>query len=402
MKRKALLKFAALWLMVVACIVVSLLTLLVSGGISGRRWVSADEADMLERYARLETVRDRLIKDYYREVDEDELLEGAVRGMMAALDDPYTFYYSPEEMSAHEEQSGGEYEGLGIAVQPDEQGRIQIIRIYKGSPAEQAGMCVGDCILVVNGEDVDARTEQALDEAIGEIRGEAGETLRLKVLREGEQIELTAVCGAVSASQVEHSMLPGDVGYIELFRFTGDDVEGFKAALAELQEQGARGLVIDLRNNPGGLLEDVVAIADELLGECTIVYTQDRAGSRKDYYSDAACCELPLAVLINGESASASEILAAAVQDLDRGTLVGTRSFGKGIVQTIVTFENDGAGMQYTSAEYFTPLGKNIHGVGITPDVIVESETVNRSGIADLEADVQLQAAVTAVRAEMG
>ena len=169
-------------------------------------------------------------------------------------------------------------------------------------------------------------------------------------------------------------------------------------ALESLEAQGARALIIDLRNNPGGILDDVVDIADLLLGECTVVYTEDRDGSRVDYYSNAEMCELPLAVLINDMSASASEILAAAVQDTGRGTIVGTRSYGKGIVQTVLTFETDGAGMQYTSAQYFTPSGKNIHGTGVTPDVLVAGEFENYSGEPDVENDVQLRAAMDAVR----
>ena len=178
-------------------------------------------------------------------------------------------------------------------------------------------------------------------------------------------------------------------------------MSAFTEALAEMEEQGARALVIDLRNNPGGKLDDVVAIADQLLGECEVVYTEARDGSREDYYSDAGQCELPLAVLINDMSASASEILAAAVQDHERGVLVGTRSYGKGIVQTLITFEEDGAGMQFTSAEYFTPKGKNIHGVGVTPDVVVESDYVNYSGEPDVADDEQLRAAIAQLEAQL-
>ena len=235
---------------------------------------------------------------------------------------------------------------------------------------------------------------QSLDDAVLRMKGEPGSDVILTVLRNGERIELSVTRGDVSVSNVESAMLPGAIGYIEIFQFSGDDVTGFTAALEELEAQGARALIVDLRNNPGGILDHVVAIADLLLGECTVVYTQERDGSRVDYYSDAACSDLPLVVLVNGMSASASEILAAAVQDLDRGTIVGTRSYGKGIVQTVITFENDGAGMQYTSAEYFTPAGKNIHGTGVTPDVVVEGDFSNYSGEPDVENDVQLQAAM--------
>ena len=395
MKRKNAIILSVVWLLVMAAIVASTVTLLASGGL-GPRGTRRAEREMIERYARLESVRRALSEGYYQEVDEDALMTGAIRGMMASLNDPYTFYYTPEEMASHAEQTEGAYQGLGFLVQNNAEGSIEVVRVYDGGPADAAGVRVGDRIVAVSGV-----SAQSLDGAVERMKGEAGTEVELTVLRGEERIELTVLRGDVSASNVESALLDGGIGYIEIFQFTGDDVTAFDAALEELQSQGAKGLVIDLRNNPGGILDDVVAIADRLLGECTVVYTQDREGGRADYYSDADCCELPLAVLVNGMSASASEILAAAVQDLDRGEIVGTRSYGKGIVQTLVSFEEDGAGMQYTSSQYFTPNGKNIHGVGVTPDIVVDSDYANYSGEPDVEDDTQLRAAIAAVEAEL-
>ena len=401
MKRKNAIILSVVWLLVMVSIVASTVTLLASGGLGGTRWVSAAEHDMIERYARLEAVRSTLSEGYYQDVDDEELMIGAIRGMMASLGDPYTFYYTPDEMTSHTEQTEGAYQGVGILVQNNDEGYIEIIRVYSGGPADVAGAKVGDCIVAVDGVTVRGLNSQTLDDAVNRMKGEPDSEVAVTVLRGGERIELRIIRGDVSVSNVESTMLPDEIGYIEIFQFTGDDVTGFTEALEALESQGARALIIDLRNNPGGILDDVVAIADQLLGECTVVYTQERSGSRVDYYSDAECSDLPLAVLVNEMSASASEILAAAVQDLGRGTIVGVRSYGKGIVQTVIGFDGDGAGMQYTSAEYFTPSGKNIHGTGVTPDVIVAGDFSNYSGKPDVENDVQLRAAIEAVAAEL-
>ncbi len=396
MKRRNVIILSVVWLLVMVSIVASTATLLATGSFPIGRSRS-EERDMASRYARLETVRRELSEHYYEEVDEDALLTGAIRGMMATLGDPYTFYYTPEELTAHDEQTEGAYQGLGFLVQNNASGQIEVIRVYSGGPADAAGAQVGDRIVAVDGAPVQGVSAQSLQDAVERMKGEAGTEVCVTVLRDGERVDLDILRGDVAASNVESSMLPDQIGYIEIFQFSGDDVSAFESALDSLEEQGAKGLVIDLRNNPGGKLDDVVKIADMLLGECTVVYTQERDGSREDYYSDAECCALPVSVLINGMSASASEILAAAVQDLDRGTVVGTRSYGKGIVQTLLSFEEDGAGMQYTSALYFTPSGKNIHGVGVTPDVIVDSDYENYSGEPDVERDEQLRAAIEAV-----
>ena len=400
MKRKNAIILSVVWLLVMVSIVASTVTLLASGGFGGPRWVSAAEHDMIERYSRLEAVRRTISEGYYQDVDEDALMTGAIRGMMASLGDPYTFYYTPDEMTSHTEQTEGAYQGVGLLVQNNDEGYIEIIRVYSDGPADAAGARVGDCIVAVDGVPVRGANSQTLNDAVDRMKGEPDTEVTVTVLRDGERIELGIRRGDVSVSNVESAMLPGEIGYIEIFQFSGDDVNGFTAALEALEEQGARALIIDLRNTPGGILDDVVAIADLLLGECTVVYTQERDGSRVDYYSDAEGCELPLAVLVNDMSASASEILAAAVQDLGRGTVVGVRTYGKGIVQTVIGFEDDGAGMQYTSAEYFTPSGKNIHGTGVTPDVLVAADFSNYSGEPDVENDVQLRAAMEAVKVE--
>lgn len=401
MKRKNAMILGIAWLMIMVSIAASTVTLLVSERSSQEKhWVSSGEYDVIDRYSRLEEVRSALKQGYYQEVDDEQLLTGAIRGMMASLEDPYTFYYTPDEMKKHDEESQGAYHGVGLLVQNNADGLIEIIRVYADGPAEAAGAKMGDLILKVDGVEVSGETAQTLNAAVDLMKGEDGAPVVLTVKRGQQTLDLTAVRGDVTISNVSHSMLEDGVGYIGIYQFTGDDVTAFKAALNALESANARALVIDLRNNPGGLLDDVVAIADMLLPEGLVVYTEDRAGSRQDYYSDGECSELPVAVLINGMSASASEILAAAVQDRGRGVVVGEQSYGKGIVQTIVDFEEDGAGMQYTSSCYYTPSGKNIHGTGVTPDIEVGdgADFVPDANSPDAEADAQLRAALNALR----
>ena len=399
MKKKNLMILAIVWLLVMVSIAASTITLLVSGRSSqGSHWVSSEAYEMIERYSKLETVRSALVENYYEEVDEDTLMTGAIRGLMAALEDPYTYYYSPDEWERHGEEAQGAYHGLGLLVQNNAEGYIEIIRVYEGSPAEDAGVCAGDLIVSVDGTEVSGESAQTLNEAVLYMKGEDGTEVALTVLRDGEALTLRVKRGSVNVSNVRACMLEGEIGYVNIYQFMGDDVDAFSEALESLQRDGARALVIDLRNNPGGLLDDVVEIADLLRPEGLIVYTQDRAGSRQDYYSDDAYCDLPLAVLINDMSASASEILAAAVQDHGRGVLVGTRSYGKGVVQTVVGFEEDGSGMQYTSSCYYTPNGSNIHGTGVVPDIVVEADEDDAiSQGPDIARDAQLRAAVEAL-----
>lgn len=376
---------ALLWLMLAAILLASPALLL-----GGRlHLVNGEAYEMLERYAKLEAARSVITENYYQQVDEAALLDGAMRGMLASLGDPYSFYYSPEEMQARDANMEGAYDGVGLLILEESGGALEVLRVYAGSPAESAGMKAGDRIIAVDGA-------SALEaDLLERMRGENGTRAQLSIDRGGERLEIGVERGNVRYSNVASAMLEGGVGYIAIFQFSGDDVEAFARALEELQRGGASALIIDLRNNPGGLLGDVTAIADQLLDGGLIVYTEDRSGAREEFYAEAGACELPLAVLVNGSSASASEILAAAVQERGRGAVVGTQTYGKGVVQSLVSFESDGSGMQYTSSRYFTPNGRSIHGEGVAPDVVVEAGKDWRcpSGEPDLQNDDQLRAA---------
>ncbi len=403
MRKRTIVILAIVWMVVLVAGVSSAVTMALVGALPGPSTseamrVTQREYERLERYERLDEVFQELKQRYYKELNEDELVLGAVRGMAASAGDPYTFYYTPEEMNEMIEHSKGLYEGVGLLLSGDKAGNVVVLRVFHGSPAHEAGVLPGDIVLKVNGRDVSAMTDRQLDETIGQIKRGESETTMLTLRRGEELITVSMSKRAVRIDPVEYEVLEGSVGYIAIYQFMGDDVGRFKQAVRALKDAGATKLIIDVRSNPGGLLSDVVDICDQLMGQGLIVYTQDRDGRREDYFSDAALWDVPIAVLVNSMSASASEILAGALKDAGRAIIVGENTFGKGIVQTLVTFKPDGAGIQLTTARYFTPSGKSIHGVGIAPDIEVAltDEAPLHAG-ANLLRDSQLKAAYDAL-----
>lgn len=362
--------------------------------------VTREQYETIERYERLQEIFEIVQRDYYQEVEEGLLLTGAMRGMLEALDDPYTFYYTPEEMAASTEHSAGQYEGVGIQVMADGEGGLSVTRVFRNGPAQIAGIHSGDVIRSVDGVEISVRNTQDMNEAVDLIKGEVGKTVEVTVERDGILMDFTLERRSVQMNRVEYSMLEDDIGYIMLYEFMGDDVQGFSEALDALMSEGARGLIVDVRSNTGGLLEDVVKIADMLLPESLVVYIENRAGERESFYSDAKACGLPMAVLVNGMSASASEILAGAIQDTGVGYVVGETTFGKGIVQTVIPFREDGSGIQLTTSRYYTPSGRSIHGSGITPDFPVDNDGYDFSTAPqpNPEQDRQLAAAINVIK----
>ena len=397
MKRRTIIMLAIIWMLVVVAAGSSALTLKLSRGDSQiARLVSESDSAMIERYRRLDEVRKTLEDSYYVEVDEDALLLGAIRGMMESLEDPYTFYYTADEMRKANEESEGIYHGVGMVVQITRDGYIEIARVYEGAPAAVAGLRAGDYIVEVDGQQVSGESGKTLNEAVSLVRGEDGTQVHIAVLRDGERREFDVTRDQVNVSYVEYSLIGRDIGYVNILQFTGDDVTGFSEALEAFQAADVAGVVVDLRDNPGGLLSDVVQIADMVLPEGLVTYVQDRAGNRQEERSDAEYWDIPMVVLVNDMSASASELFTAAFQDHERGTVVGTSTFGKGIVQTLITFAEDGAGMQLTTASYYSPNGRSIHGEGVTPDVEIELDdgSVISSTNPDPEKDNQLAVAL--------
>lgn len=318
-------------------------------------------------------VKSTLLRNYYQEVDEDILLEGAIRGMAEALEDPYTVYYTPEQMKDFKEKAQGSYVGIGVTVFMDEDEILTVSETFAGSPAKEAGIRNGDKIIKVDGEDVTGIKDSDL--IVQKIRGIPDTHVEITVYRPeiNDYISYDIVRQVINLVYIDSKMLEGNIGYVQLKLFDEDIALDFANHVNNLIRSGAKGLIIDLRNNPGGDYSQVVRMADMLVPSGLIVYTEDRNGRREEERSDANELKMPMAVLINEYSASASEILSAAIKDYKKGTLIGKTTFGKGLVQQVVELEG-GAGMKFTVSRYYTPSGISIHGVGVTPDIEVDND----------------------------
>ena len=360
-------------------------------------FLGKEEAVSQETKEKLSGIQALIQKEYIGEVDEDALQTGICQGYVGALGDPYSAYYDEEQTSALMETTQGEYGGIGVVLTQNlDTGVTAASSVYEDSPAMKAGMKDGDIIYQVEGRDVSG---MALEEISGSIKGEKGTTVEITVLRgeEREEVTLTITRDTIQAETVKTRMLEDEIGYLAISEFDSVTLEQYREGLAELTAQGMEGLIVDLRGNPGGNLDTVCEILDLMLPEGLIVYTEDKDGNRQEFTSDEAQeVQVPLAVLVDGNSASASEIYAGAIQDYGIGQIVGTKTYGKGVVQTIYDLK-DGTSLKLTVAEYFTPNGRNIDGEGITPDV----EVTYQRNENDPEADNQLDRAVETLQNEM-
>lgn len=356
-----------------------------------------EEAVSQETKEKLSGIQALIQKEYIGEVNEDALQTGICQGYVGALGDPYSAYYDEEQTSALMETTQGEYGGIGVVLTQDlDTGVTTASSVYEDSPAMKAGMKDGDIIYQVEGRDVSGMD---LEEISGNIKGEKGTTVEITVLRgeDREEVALTITRDTIQAETVKTRMLEDEIGYLAVSEFDSVTLEQYQEGLAELKAQGMEGLIVDLRGNPGGNLDTVCEILDLMLPEGLIVYTEDKDGNRQEFTSDEEQeVQFPLAVLVDGNSASASEIYAGAIQDYGIGQIVGTKTYGKGVVQTIYDLK-DGTSLKLTVAEYFTPNGRNIDGEGITPDV----EVAYQRNENDPEADNQLERAVEALQDEM-
>ena len=361
--------------------------------------ISREEYNRLKQYEKLDLLMQLVELYYYEDVDTDEMLESAALGLIAGIGDVYSVYYTKEDMEAFNEETEGEYAGIGcqLLADPTDQ-MITVTRVFKGSPAEEAGMRSGDKIVYVNDVYYSA---YEMDAAVDVMRGTPGEDVKVTVLRGLDTVDFDITRKVVNINYVEHEILDGNIGYVMVYDFLGDAVEGFRTALDAFQAANVTGMIIDLRNNGGGLLDASVEMADMILPEGTVVSIRDKNGAEEAFTIDSEYYDVPMVVLVNGYSASASEILSGAISDTGEGTLVGTRTFGKGVVQSVIDFP-DGSGLKVTTARYFTPSGECIHGVGIEPDVEIEldEDVVTRYGINNLphEQDAQLQKAIELIK----
>lgn len=340
--------------------------------------------------SKLDEVQTLIEQDFLDEVDSDTLSAYLFKGVAAGLQDDYAGYFSPEELQSLKESTKGEYFGIGATLILDKDtGEIRILGVYEDSPAQKSGLQAGDILLSVDGTSLEGLT---LSDTVSMIKGKE-ENFVLEVYRQetGENLELSMACGNVELTYVRGEMEIDRIGYIRIMEFTESAVSQFRDCVKELQAQGMEKLIVDLRGNPGGLLDSVCDILDEILPEKLLVYTEDKEGKREEYYSDEKqSLDCPVAVLVNGDSASASEIFAGAVQDWELGPVIGTQTYGKGVVQKTFPL-TDGSAMKFTVSKYYTPKGQDINGNGITPDIVVEEsqEAGSESGTQPEEGQEQ-------------
>lgn len=379
--------------------------------------------DMDRISAKMRYIQDIIDRYFLFEEDPEAVEDGIYTGLMYGLGDPYSVYYNEENYASLLEDTSGEYCGIGAMVQQDlTTGIMTVVKVFEGSPALEAGMLPGDVLYEVDGENV---TGRELDLVVNEnIRGEEGTQVTVTVLRgeTAEEVELTMERRQVEVTTVESQMLDEKTGYIYVMQFEMVTGGQFKEAVDRLEDQGMEQLIVDLRGNPGGVLDAAVEMLAYILPEDRmdgmLIYTADKDGKGDRYFcrdgkivmesdsgyvtagypmEDGHQLDLPLAVLVNGSSASAAEVFTGAVMDYDAGIVVGTQTFGKGIVQSLVPL-GDGTAVKLTTAHYYTPSGFDLHGEGLTPDVIVDlDEELKTQAVVDLDEDNQVQAAMEAL-----
>ena len=365
-----------------------------SGATASQSGTSLYTTDVEEKVDTINNLIDD--KFYFDASDDSEREEYIYKGIMESLDDPYSVYYTAEEYADMMDTSTGSYEGIGVSIQQNvETKTLTVIRVFQGSGAEDAGMLPKDVITAVDGKKLDG---EDVSEVVTWIKGEPGTTVDVTVYRPSisEELTLTIERRTIDNSTVSYKMLDNGIGYIEVTDFYEKTAEQFGVAVADLQAQGMQSLIIDLRNNPGGYVHIVVDMCNQILSEGTIVYTEDKNGTvLESYEADSKqSLDIPMVVLVNGNSASASEIFSGCMKDHGVATIVGTTTFGKGIVQQVIPL-TDGSAVKLTIAKYFTPNGNDIHEKGIEPDVTVElPEELEYEPVIPEEQDTQLQKAI--------
>ncbi len=355
--------------------------------------------DLYERYRQFDELLELMdVVDYYyyQEPNVTDMLQGASAGLLAGLQDPYTFYYTPEAWQKMKEDDEGEYAGVGILISSNyKTGVCTISRVFKGSPAEAAGVQRGD-ILYRIGEDLYVVPE-TLQDAVDIMRGTPGTSVDVTFLRDGEEITFNLTRANITVNQVESTMLTEEIGLIAVYEFAGKVDAEFEEALNELISRGAKGLIIDLRDNPGGWVDSAQQVGDLFMDAGDLCYLVYRDGTEDHCYPTRdGKIEIPLVTLVNENSASASEILTGALRERAGATVVGVNTYGKGIVQAVLPIGSEGAGYQITIAEYRTPEGGAVHKVGLAPDVEIPLEEGDNGGydFADSQRDPQLKKAL--------
>lgn len=378
-----------------------LCTVLVGGGIFGGCYVlsNKDHAVNQESVQKAKAIENLIDKYYLDKIDNDELESYLYKGLMAGLGDPYSTYYTAEEYKELTEDTEGVYRGIGVTMQKDvSTGAVTVVKCFEGAPGAEAGLQPQDQLVKVNGEDI---TDKELSEVVKMIKTSESDTVTLTILREGESDyrEVEVTLDTVEAPMVEHEMLDNKIGYITINQFAETTASQYETALEDLNNQGMERLIVDVRDNPGGLLTSVCDVLDSMLPEELLVYTEDKNGKKSEYNATGTDqFDKPMVILVNGNSASAAEIFSGALQDYKVAKLVGTTTFGKGIVQQIFNL-SDGSAVKMTISKYYTPSGRCIHGTGLDPDIEVDlpDELKNQVSI-DKSEDTQLQKAIETVK----
>ena len=355
---------------------------------------TAEQINDKSKYSALFTVRDKLIEKFDGDIDDNKLLEGAIKGMTNSLNDQYTVFMNKEEFANLMKQSNGSMMGIGVAITPKDN-KLTIVSTIKDSPADKAGLVENDVIEKIN--DVDVSGDD-MEKAVSMIAEANNSEIKLTIKRANtDEFDVNVVREEVKIKSVEGAMLNSSIGYIRIKTFMNENTaEDFKATIEELKSQGMKGIILDLRENPGGLLTEAVGVASQFIPKDKIItYTIDKYDNRNESLSLGGVAEgTPLVVLVNGNSASASEVVTGALRDYGVATTVGQTTFGKGIVQQPIKFDNDIGGLKVTISKYYTPNGENIHKKGITPDVEVTTNVgIDENGY-DKNTDEQLKAAM--------
>ena len=366
-------------------------------GAPGLTGAGGDSAINDKTIRKLKLLEDYVDYYYYKssEVSNEQQINGAYKGLLDSLGDVYSCYYTPEEYQSIMEQMEGVYYGIGAYVSQDvETGQSVISGVIKNTPAEAAGLMEGDIIYKVDGQEMAGLT---LEEVVSHIKGEEGTKVTITLIRSGSEIEVEITRAMVSAPTVDSEMLEDGIGYLQITEFDDVTVGQFKENMASLREQGMKGLIVDLRGNPGGSVTSVCAIAEQFLPEGLVFYMEDKNGERTEYPCSGADWDLPLVVLVNEYSASASEIFSGAVKDSGIGKLVGKKTYGKGVVQNLIPFE-DGSAIKITVANYYTRNGNDINLKGIDPDVEIDLDS---EAYLEDKTDTQLDKAIEVLKEEM-
>ena len=330
-------------------------------------------------------------KFYFDQADEEKSADSIYKAYLSSYDDKYTVYYTADEYKKLMESTSGKFYGVGALCSINESGGVMVLDAFEDGPAYKAGVRDGDVVIKVDDTDI---TGMDLSSAVALIKGDKGTQVNLTIVRDDKTYVFSIIRVEIITKTVDYKMMENSIGYIQISQFDEVTTEQFKEALTDLNNQGLKGLIVDIRSNPGGLLNVVVDIVDEIIPKGLIVYTDDVNGNRKEYNGSSDNeITVPMAVLVDGNSASAAEIFAGAVQDYGKGKIIGTQTFGKGIVQTIQPL-TDGSAIKYTIAQYYTPKGQVIQGNGVTPDMVVELPK-------DATEDLQLDAALEYVKGEL-